>query len=158
MKRYSKEIREEVLKIRSGRKVMDVSKEHGINDMTIRTWLERDVDGSQTLEMSRLRRENESLLRLVGQLTYESDLMKKFGLKPARRAGVPKKPDDVGRESAEYRNILGYYRQYRQIQSGQAILRSSLLMGALYIFVPLLMFSLERCLDLISRENMMLDL
>jgi transposase len=78
MKRYSKEIREEVLsKIRSGRKVMDVSKEHGISDMTIRTWLERDADGSQTLEMSRLRRENESLMRLVGQLTYESDLQKK---------------------------------------------------------------------------------
>ena len=78
MKRYPKEIREEVLsKIRSGRKVMDVSKEHGINDMTIRTWLERDADGSQTVEMSRLRRENESLLRLVGQLTYESDLQKK---------------------------------------------------------------------------------
>ena len=80
MKRYTKEIKEEVLnKIRSGRKVVEVAKEHGINDMTIRTWIERDTEtgAAQTLEMSRLRRENEALLRLVGQLTYDSDIQKK---------------------------------------------------------------------------------
>jgi len=80
MKRYSKEVKEEVLgKVRSGKKVAEVAKEHGINEMTIRTWLERDTESgtAQTLEMSRLRRENESLLRLVGQLTYESDVQKK---------------------------------------------------------------------------------
>lgn len=80
MKRYAKEVREEVLsKIRSGQKVMEVSKAYGINDMTIRTWLERDTESgsAQTLEMSRLRRENEALLRLVGQLTYDSDMQKK---------------------------------------------------------------------------------
>jgi len=80
MKRYSKEVKEEVLsKVRGGKKVAEVAKEHGINDMTIRTWLERDTESgsAQILEMSRLRRENESLLRLVGQLTYESDVQKK---------------------------------------------------------------------------------
>ena len=80
MKRYGKEIKEEVLnKVRSGRKVVEVAREYGINDMTIRTWLERDteVGAAQTLEVSRLRRENEALLRLVGQLTYESDMQKK---------------------------------------------------------------------------------
>jgi len=47
--------------------------------MTIRTWLERDteVGASQSLELSRLKRENEALLRIVGQLTYESRLAKK---------------------------------------------------------------------------------
>ena len=80
MKRYSKEIREEVLtKIRNGRKVSAVSTEYGINEQTIRNWLERDTGGAraEVLEMSRLRRENESLLRLVGQLTYESEMHKK---------------------------------------------------------------------------------
>ena len=79
-KRYSGEIRSEVLgKIRSGKRVSEVAKEHGINEMTIRTWLERDteVGGTQSLEMSRLRRENEALLRIIGQLTYETRTTKK---------------------------------------------------------------------------------
>ena len=79
MKRYSKEIKEEVLsKIWSGSKVVEVAREYGTSDMTIRTWLERDTESgsAQILEMSRLKRENESLLRLVGQLTYESDIQK----------------------------------------------------------------------------------
>jgi len=80
MKRYSKEIRGEVLgKIRNGQQVSAVAREHGINEQTVRNWLERDTGGnrSEILEMSRLRRENESLLRLVGQLTYESETQKK---------------------------------------------------------------------------------
>lgn len=79
-KRYSSEVRKEVLeKVRGGKKVAAVAREHGINEMTIRSWLERDTESGagQTLEMSRLRRENEALLRLVGQLTYESELQKK---------------------------------------------------------------------------------
>lgn len=79
-KRYSKEVKEEVLgKIRNGQKVSEVAKIHGISEMTIRSWLERDTDvgAAQILEMSRLRRENEALLRLVGQLTYDSELQKK---------------------------------------------------------------------------------
>lgn len=79
-KRYPKEIREEVLKkVRGGQKVSEVSKVHGINEMTVRNWLERDTESgaSQILEMSRLRRENEALLRLVGHLTYESESQKK---------------------------------------------------------------------------------
>jgi transposase-like protein len=66
-------------KIRGGRKVADVAREHGINDMTVRNWLERDTaaGASEVLETSRLRRENEALLRLVGQLTYDSEMEKK---------------------------------------------------------------------------------
>jgi hypothetical protein len=47
--------------------------------MTIRTWLERDTESpaAETLELSRLRRENESLLRIIGQLTFEADVQKK---------------------------------------------------------------------------------
>lgn len=85
-KRFPQAVKEEVVgKIRSGRKVADVSKEHGINEMTVRNWLSRDTAAGsrEILETSRLRRENEALLRLVGQLTYESNMQKKN----QRRAG-----------------------------------------------------------------------
>jgi transposase-like protein len=85
-KRYAPAVKEEVLgKIRNGRKVAEVAREHGINEMTVRNWLERDTaaGASEILETSRLRRENEALLRLVGQLTYESEQQKKN----QRRAG-----------------------------------------------------------------------
>ncbi len=79
-KRYSKEVREEVLgKIRNGRRVRDVAREHGITEMMVRTWLSRDArqSASETLELSPLRRENEVLLRILGQLTSEAELGKK---------------------------------------------------------------------------------
>ena len=79
-KRYTSAVKEEVLgKVRSGRKISDVAREHGINDMTVRNWLERDTvaGASEILETSRLRRENEALLRIVGQLTFESQMQKK---------------------------------------------------------------------------------
>lgn len=79
-KRYSKEVKDEVLrKIREGQRVVEVAKTFGINDMTIRTWLERDTESSaaETLEISRLRRENEALLRIIGQLTYQAERREK---------------------------------------------------------------------------------
>jgi hypothetical protein len=49
--------------------------------MTVRTWLSRDVgqSSSEALEMSRLRRENQALFRILGQLTYQAELGKKNG-------------------------------------------------------------------------------
>jgi transposase-like protein len=74
-------IKDEVVgKIRNGQKVVEVARHHAINEMTVRTWLERDTaeGASLVLEISRLRRENEALLRLAGQLTSESDVQKKI--------------------------------------------------------------------------------
>jgi transposase-like protein len=68
-KRYAQEVKEEVLrKIREGQRVSEVARSHGINEMTIRSWLERDtgMTAAETLEISRLKRENESLLRIIG--------------------------------------------------------------------------------------------
>jgi len=78
--RYPKETKEEVLKkIREGQRVSDVVRTYGINDMTIRTWLGRDTESTaaETLEISRLRRENEALLKIIGQLTYRAELREK---------------------------------------------------------------------------------
>jgi len=79
-KRYSKEIKEEVVgKIRDGQRVSEVAKTYGINELTVRSWLERDTTSpaAETLELSRLRRENEALLRIIGQLTYDAAVQKK---------------------------------------------------------------------------------
>jgi transposase-like protein len=76
-KRYSKEVREEVIgKVRSGQKVSDVGKAYGIKEMTIRGWLVRDTGSSaaETLEVSRFRRANEALLRIIEQLTYRAEV------------------------------------------------------------------------------------
>lgn len=79
-KRYPKETKEAVLKkIRDGQRISEVSKLFGINEMTIRSWVERDTGmaASETLELSRLRRENEALLRIIGQLTYQAERREK---------------------------------------------------------------------------------
>lgn len=79
-KYYGPEVRREVLgKIRTGRTVADAAREHGIKENTVRNWLSRDTGGrsGEILELSRLKRENEELLRLVGMLTYESETGKK---------------------------------------------------------------------------------
>lgn len=80
-KRYEKSFKEEVLgKIRSGMKVREVASAYGLNEMTVRGWLKRDVTtSSDVLALSRLRRENEALYRLVGQLVYEGSREKKGG-------------------------------------------------------------------------------
>ena len=77
---YSLEMRQEILgKIQAGRKVSVVAAEYGIKETTVRNWLKRDTGGrsGEILELNRLRRENEELLRLVGMLTYESETGKK---------------------------------------------------------------------------------
>jgi transposase-like protein len=79
-KRYAKEVKEEVLrKIREGQRVSEVARSYGINEMTIRSWLERDtgMTAAEALEISRLKRENESLLKIIGQLTYRAELREK---------------------------------------------------------------------------------
>jgi len=80
-RRVAKEIKDEVLrKIRSGRAVKDVAEEYGLKTSCIYNWLGDEPkvgDRSETLELSRLKRENEALLKLLGRLTYESELRKK---------------------------------------------------------------------------------
>lgn len=64
-KLYSTETKDEVLdKIRGGHRVSEVAKTHGINEMTVRSWLEHNTTppAAKTLELSLLQRENEALL------------------------------------------------------------------------------------------------
>lgn len=78
--RHGKQVREEVLsKVRGGRRVKEVAEEHGVRETTVRSWIERDTQSprGETLELSRLKRENDALLRLVGQLSFEAERVKK---------------------------------------------------------------------------------
>lgn len=71
-KHYGTEVKEEILgKIREGQRVSEVARTYGINKTTIRSWLVRDTESTaaETLEISRRKRENDALLRIIGQLT-----------------------------------------------------------------------------------------
>lgn len=79
-KRIPHEIKKEAVnKVRAGRTVKDVAEEYGFASKNIYNWLSRSAEGADkdTLEISRLKRENEALMRLVGRITYEQELAKK---------------------------------------------------------------------------------
>lgn len=81
-KRISAEIRDEVLKrIKDeGKSVLQLSKEYGISESAIYSWLDRstkDAGGGSQLEINRLKRENQDLRELIGQLVYEKEKQKK---------------------------------------------------------------------------------
>jgi len=70
----ARELREELISnIRGGMTVREASERYGVSAKTIYTWLRKSADGArgQTLELSRVKRENEALYRLLGRLTYQ---------------------------------------------------------------------------------------
>jgi transposase-like protein len=70
--RISKEIKDEILaKARSGGRVMELSTQYGISSKTIYYWLKVDTgeESVSILKYNKLKRENEELKRLVGELT-----------------------------------------------------------------------------------------
>lgn len=79
-KTYPIELKNELLeKLRNGQTLSNLSKEYGIAVSTISGWLGRSAKGKKgdELEIGRLKRENEALLKIIGQLTYESEFKKK---------------------------------------------------------------------------------
>ena len=77
IRKIAKEIKEEVLvKARSGEKVPALADQYGISDRTIYGWL-RQNSGEEVvsiLKYNKLRRENEELKRLIGELTLGMSL------------------------------------------------------------------------------------
>lgn len=75
-----REIKDEVLaKAKSGEKVAVLADQYGISDKTIYTWLRMDTGEAvvSIVKYNRLKRENEELKRLVGELTLNMSLGKK---------------------------------------------------------------------------------
>lgn len=79
-KRVAKEIRAEIVgKIQAGERVMSLAEQYGISTQTIYGWLRHSSgdDVVTILEYNKLRRENEELKRLVGELTLNMHVQKK---------------------------------------------------------------------------------
>jgi transposase-like protein len=78
--RVAPEVKEQILKRikEEGVSVSSAGKEHGINPTTIYGWLGKGVKGMPTLgELVRLKRQNEELLALVGELTLKASQTQK---------------------------------------------------------------------------------
>jgi N-acetyl-gamma-glutamylphosphate reductase len=61
----------------NGEKVIDLSKEYRVATKTIYKFLGRQTTAPNAiLEISRLKRENEALLKIIGQFTYERSIKK----------------------------------------------------------------------------------
>ena len=80
----AKEIKEEILaKVKGGERVMLLAKQYGVSDKTIYTWLHKQT-GDQvvsSVKYNRLKRENEELKKLLGEV------MLKLSLGEKNRAG-----------------------------------------------------------------------
>jgi len=75
-----KEIKIEVIsKVKSGEKVTDLAKQYGISDNTIYNWLHKET-GDQivsVVQYNKLKRENEELKRLIGEISLKLSLGEK---------------------------------------------------------------------------------
>lgn len=79
-RRIPKEIHNEVLaKARAGERVVELSIQYGISTKTIYGWLSKDSgeDVISVLKYNKLKRENQELKRLLGEITLEMSLGKK---------------------------------------------------------------------------------
>ena len=78
--RVSNEIKEQILKRvkEDGVPVTKAAEEHGIKANTIYTWLSKGVTKSVSwLEFNKLKKENQELLALIGEITVDLSKAKK---------------------------------------------------------------------------------
>lgn len=65
-------------RIRSGEPVPKLAEEHGVSKATIYHWLSKDATApTSSLEIGKLKRENQALLEIIGRLTVELSAEKK---------------------------------------------------------------------------------
>ena len=72
--RIAPEVKEQILnRIKNeGVSVVQAAKEHGIAEGTIYTWIAKKTEGQPTLsELIKLKRENEQLFMLLGEITLK---------------------------------------------------------------------------------------
>ncbi len=78
----AKEIKDQILKrIKDdGIPVSQIASEHGLRPQLIYGWIAKGVTANPSLlEISKLKRENQALKELIGELTLEASLVKKKG-------------------------------------------------------------------------------
>ena len=80
-RRIAKEIKEEIIgKVRAGERVVDLAEQYAVSTKTIYGWLRQDSGEGvvSVLDYNKLKRENEELKRLIGELTLNMHLQKKL--------------------------------------------------------------------------------
>lgn len=80
-RRVSKEIRQEIIsKVEAGEKVADLAEQYAVSTKTIYGWLRKDSGEGviSVLDYNKLKRENDELKRLIGELTLNMHLQKKL--------------------------------------------------------------------------------
>lgn len=80
MKRVSKEIKAEIIqKVKAGERVVELGEQYGVSPKTIYGWLRAESGESvvSVLQYNKLKRENEELKRLIGELTLNMHQQKK---------------------------------------------------------------------------------
>jgi len=80
-RRISKEIKDEIItKVQAGGRVVDLGEQYGVSTKTIYGWLRQNTgeDVISVLQYNKLKRENEELKRLIGELTLNMHLQKKL--------------------------------------------------------------------------------
>jgi hypothetical protein len=78
-RRILKEIKEEIIsKVQTGARVADLADQYAISSKTIYGWLRQDSGEAvvSVLQYNKLKRENEELKRLIGELTLNMHLQK----------------------------------------------------------------------------------
>jgi len=75
----SREVKIEILaKVKAGEKVAELSKQYGISEQSIYSWLKQNVTGMVSiLEHNKLKKENDQLKQIIGVLTLELEKTKK---------------------------------------------------------------------------------
>lgn len=80
--RIAKEIKDEIInKLKhDGLSVLDAAKQYGISDKTIYNWLGTKAKGSVSLlEFNRIKKENDQLKQLIGDITLKLSAQEKRG-------------------------------------------------------------------------------
>jgi transposase len=79
-RRIAKEIRDEIVsKVQTGERVAELAEQYAVSAKTIYGWLRQDSGEAvvSMLHYNKLKRENEELKRLIGELTLNMHLQKK---------------------------------------------------------------------------------
>ena len=79
-RRIAQEIKKEIIaKVQAGERVPDLAEQYAVSTKTIYGWLRQDTgeDVVSLLQFNKLKRENEELKRLIGELTFNMHLQKK---------------------------------------------------------------------------------
>lgn len=79
-RRIAKEIKNEIIsKVQGGERVVDLAEQYAVSTQAIYGWLRQDSGEGvvSVLDYNKLKRENEELKRLIGELTLNMHLQKK---------------------------------------------------------------------------------